>query len=301
MPTWALECWQTLLTWATGLWDFLDSPEIGWHLILLVLLWLVGRVLVRNHPRAKQWGQGFAVVTLFACLLLRWAQADSRSAETIAGALGRSLLAAGLALGFGWTVFPALAMAYSVSLGPVIRMLRRSAENRRAWRARLEERRREEQERRAALREWEAGASERARLEREAARREQAAAAAERHRQDACARAEAFYLRHAPELGERFSRQEFDDYLQRYLAAGVGPAEADQRVQKLESLITHHLGFADRAAQRNSLAGLIRWSNEEKRKIEDLELAPDEEEEIVGNIEAQFARLQARFIRNMKP
>lgn len=301
MLSWAQEIGSTLRSWAHDLWEFLDSPEIGWHLILLVLLWLVGRVLVRNHPRAQKWGQAFAVFTLFACLILRWAQADNRSAETMTGVLGRSLLAAGLALGFGWVTLPAIALAYSVSLGPVVRALRRGVANHRARRSQAEERRREEQERRAAQRDWEAGASERARLEREAVRREQSAAAAERHRLNACARAEALYLRHAPELDERFSRQDFDDFLRRYLAAGVAPDEAEQRVQKLELLIKHHLEFADRAAKKSGLAGLIEWFNEEKRKIETLELAPDDEEEIVGNLEARFARLQADFIRNMKP
>lgn len=155
-------------------------------------------------------------------------------------------------------------------------------------------------------------ASAKRRQEAEAACRKEAAGRAalaterqreadERRRCDARARCEAFFLRYGPELQGRFTREQLADFIARFMGDNATVAQAEHREAELLALMQEHVERSGRKKQRANLSDLITWFNDEKRKVEAMELAPDDEEQIIRGLEERFTRLQGEHIRQMQP
>lgn len=163
-----------------------------------------------------------------------------------------------------------------------------------------------------------AQAEERARLQAQLARTEAerrrheaeqtAAAETERRREAArerCQQArvncEAFFLRHAPELRSRFGHDQLEEFMRRHLHDKIGSEEVQRREAELLALMEHHLQLGERKPKKRTLTDLINWFAEEKRRVEGMDLSPEDEEQIIRGLEDRFTRLQSEHIRQMQP
>lgn len=204
------------------------------------------------------------------------------------------------ALGPAWIVVFIVQTIWHHFVSPFFRnwrALQVSIEQKREARKRLQE---EEHQRL----EYERQAPERERLQREAALRENEKAQREANRRElwlkARARCEYFYSSHQREIGKRFTFKRFADFLDRYLGEDCPLELIDTRAAELIALMEGHLNKLG-LKEKLSLSQLIEWYETEKRTIEEKNLAPDDEDMLLRGIEEHFGRLQAEYIRNMKP
>jgi hypothetical protein len=166
-----------------------------------------------------------------------------------------------------------------------------------------EARKQREEEEKQKL-EYERHRPERERMQREAVQREQEHAQREASRRElwlkARARCEYCYSTNYLEINKRFPKATFESFLNRYLGEDCPLDLIDSRASELIALIEGHLNKLG-IKEKMSLSQLIEWYETEKRTIEEKNLAPDDEDMLLRGIEEHFGRLQAEYIRNMKP
>lgn len=139
----------------------------------------------------------------------------------------------------------------------------------------------------------------RARAEHDRSSAQQAAAG--RRRADARARCELFFDLHAPEIGARFTKAQFDEYARRHLGEDQGPDYVEKRAGELLDIMQRHLEKTPQAERKKSLADIATWFLEEKGKIEALPMGPDDKNQLVADLEARFTQLQQKYIRSLQP
>ncbi len=97
---------------------------------------------------------------------------------------------------------------------------------------------------------------------------------ADRRRARVRLRAEKLFARYAPELGERFTRSMFDEFVQRYLGNQYPPEDVEEHGRELEALILRHAGHTDEPPPFTDLTELTRWYLAEQNRY----AAPDLDE-----------------------
>jgi hypothetical protein len=135
--------------------------------------------------------------------------------------------------------------------------------------------------------------------EREAKAR--SAADAQKRRDDARAKCELLFSLHAPELADRFPRELFDDFAQRYLSDVHSPDYVEQRAQQLEDIIRQHLEKVQPVKKMRSLEELTTALQEEKQRIEQLPVDQEIKDLLLIELEQRFDELIKRFIREIQP
>jgi hypothetical protein len=140
----------------------------------------------------------------------------------------------------------------------------------------------------------------------EHARREaiEAALNAARHqqrREAARAACEDLYLLHAPEIGERLSREVLADYVRRHMGDDRPAETVEARARQLQEIIRRHLERVEPPPKRMTIAELAEWFLREKRQIDAAPLSPEDREAILAQLEARYAKLQEKHIRSIEP
>lgn len=204
------------------------------------------------------------------------------------------------ALGPAWIAVFIVQILWVNFVSPIFRYWR-------SWRASLEQKRdaqkrlQEEEQQRL---EDERQRPERERLQREAALREQEKAYREANRRElwlkARARCEYCYSTNYLEIHERLPKATFKSFLNRYLGEDCPVDLIDSKATELIALIEGHLNKLG-IKEKMTIDQLIDWYETTKRNIEEKNMAPDDEDMFLRGIEEQFSRMQAEFIRNMKP
>lgn len=157
----------------------------------------------------------------------------------------------------------------------LLRWLGRSAQDElAAMRQRSQQRGRERQWHRSQ-RQWD---QERRRQRPIEEARERKERADQRRRQEARAQVEMFYSLHAPEIGERFSRSMFDDFVRRHLGDDHEPDHVDERAKQLLAMLRQHLAKVQAPNAEESLEAILASFAERKKRIEATALDPREKE-----------------------
>lgn len=261
----------------------------GFAIVFLVLAY-VGEAFLRLaerhaglahvlHRWVIGWATAIGFVVFVVGLFVRPAARDATPLEPlVTGVLSGAL--AGVVLAF---VIPLLVLAYVHGLAPPFRVIgrcRKRAAERRA-------RRREERERKRAQEQY----------KRSAPAREQA----QRRRTDARASCELFYSLHAPEIGKRFPKGLFDDFVARHLGDDHPPEYVEQRAQQLQELLRQHLDRVGAPQKKLALADLAQWFLREKQEIDKAALPPADKEVLIAALEERYTKLQEKFIRGLQP
>lgn len=278
--------------------EFLDAPLDGGMVCLWLVLTALGGKIVEAKPRLRQVGKRIALGAFFLFVMLRASYWAPRNADEWVFLIVRSLLFAGIVLGTTWTVLPPLAFLYEHTFGELARGCRNWSQSARERIAR----RAEERERRRQQAAWERDQPHREREAREAAARAEAAAqsaaAAQRRRDAARAACELAYSLIAPEIGERFTKQELADYLARYMADALPPELVEERGVQLQAILRQHQVRIEPARQFHSFRELAAWL--EARQAE-IEVVPDERQRqaLLAQLRERYSELAARLLAEM--
>lgn len=122
---------------------------------------------------------------------------------------------------------------------------------------------------------------------------------AQKRRQDARARCEVFFSLHAPELGSRFTKQMFADYVRQYMGDAHEPDEVEERATQLCALMQSHLEKAKPAPKFRSLGDIAQWFEEQKRQLADV---PDDRvrQALLAKLKARYTELTTEFLEGMQ-
>ncbi len=121
----------------------------------------------------------------------------------------------------------------------------------------------------------------------------------QKRRENARARCEVTYHLHAPEIGKRFTRPMFDDYMRKYMGDGRDPDEVEERAAQLEALLQEHVERVRPAPKFRSLEDIARWFEEQKRQLAGL---PDDRvrQTLLAKLKARYTELTTAFLEEMQ-
>ena len=261
----------------------IDSSDLLPSLLVLGLLYCIGKVAVKRRPELEQLGKqiGFAVF-LCACAWSLYSGGDYSGAGLLSTLFSGAILG-GVTASLAWVILPIAAFAVRLPdriFGQAWRSIRRSWETSRSRNARAVAGRREQ-------REYERLAPQREREREGAELAAQSARAAQKRRENARLSCEVLYRIHQPEIKDRFAPSMFDDYLKKHLGDNCPPDSIDERAQQLQQLIQHHAEKVTPTPKFRSMADLIsRFEIQHKQ----LEAIPDDRLKAT-----MLVRLKARY------
>jgi hypothetical protein len=270
-------------------WDGASGGELCFLCFVLLIVLPLARQALREAPAGRAWCAGMMFVAVTGYGVATAGPVDPETAVWIGvrGALGAAA---------AFVVAALLAPLVNGIYGGMRRGVAAAREglSARAARQAAEARRREEAERQRRDREdWERAAPERERQAR-------AEAEAERRRCDARAACEYLYHLLAPEIGARFTRAMFDDWLRKYLTDGHPPEVVEERARQLQTLLQQHLAKVERPPTFKTLSELAAWFDRQKRDIDAL---PDVKlrQRMLAMLKERYEDLAARFLEELQP
>ena len=114
--------------------------------------------------------------------------------------------------------------------------------------------------------------------------------AALRRRENIRADCEMLFSLLAPEIGDRFTRELFEDYVKRYLHDGLDADEVERRGEQLQDLLRQHHEKAV-PPKANSLSELAQWFERRKTEIDALPVEDGFKRSYVAMLNARFQEL----------
>lgn len=254
--------------------DVFVAGDLCSTLALLGVLGFLGTWMVGRRDSLRTWG-----LRLGAAAFLGFGghEAVTRRASTADRLLPialETLIAAGFVVAGSWMLLPVTCWVHEHTLGALVARIRRW---RWAWidRARARQFKREQERKRRDTEEYDRRmAPEWERQARDREQQERARAQAQRRRENARARVELAYNLQAPEIGERFSRELFDDFCKRYLSEERAPEDVERRAQELLDMLQGHAAKVSRGAEEKSFAELAQEFEQQRQEIEASNLPP---------------------------
>jgi hypothetical protein len=267
--------------------------------LIAVLCWVGGRMIER-YPELGQWAWRLAASAFIGYCLFMGSELDHHAPGDWLGIACRGVLAAGLTLGISWIVLAVYGFMKSASDRAACKAQSR-AESRRYEKER-KQREREEQQRRN---EWERGAPERERQGRIAEERrlqqEAISGEARQTREDTRYACELFYNLHAPKIADRFSKQDLHEFLDRYMGDKQSVDVIRRRSSQLTETIRQHVEAVDPPETIETLEGLAAWYEQEKSRLEGLNIGRDIKANFCLQLNNRFAELTDRLLEEIKP
>ena len=278
--------------------DFLTDPVDGGTFVLLIVLYCLGARLVQANEKLQSLGKRIALVSFFLFVALLAYEWKPAAADEWAMILLRSLVFAGIVLGAAWTVLPVLSFAYDYTFGALFRTLDNWS---RAARRRAEERKTERDRRRRDA-EWERDRPRRERDAHEAALQAEAETrikrTAQKRREDARAECDALFSFAAPAITTRFSKQDFTEFVSKYMTDAAPPEVVEERGEQLKGIIRHHWERIE--PPRQSLKELSEWF---EKRMSELQSVPDEKlrKTLIVQLKGRYSDLTSTMLSEMSP
>lgn len=283
--------------------DLIENGDFCSLVGLTIVLCGVGKA-VAQHPWAEGWGLRLAVGSFILYCTYGVVVYGRPSAEDLVLIALRGLIAGGLVLGVAWNLLG----VYSW-IRPALEKARRAAAARsRQRQLQHDDKRRQqkdEERRRREAEEWERTAPERNRCEREEQARlfeeQRTREKAKRRRQDVMVACESLFLLYAPEIHERFTREQFDDFTKKYMAETEPSELIEVRGQQLQTLIREHHNKVNPPEKFHSLQELATWYQEQKRQIEALPIDDSFKQDYLVQLNERYADLTQKVMENLAP
>ena len=278
--------------------SFLNDPIDGGTFLLLIVLYLLGTRLVGGNTRLQLVGKRIALAAFFLFVFVLAGEWKPSTADEWVKLLLRSLLFAGIVLGTAWTVLPVIVSVYDHTFGAVFKTMDDWS---RAARHRAEERKAERDRRRRDA-EWERDRPRREREAHEAALRAEAEArvkgTAQKRREDARAECDALFSFAAPEIATRFSKQDFAEFVSKYMTDTFSPEVVEERGEQLKGIIRHHWERIE--PPRQSLKELSEWF---EQRMSELQSVPDERlrKTLIVQLKVRYSDLTSTMLSEMSP
>ena len=278
--------------------SFLNDPIDGSTFLLLIVLLSLGAKLIERDTTLQALGKRLALGTFFLFVVITASNRQPTGAEAWVAILLRSLIFAGIVLGAAWTVLPVIAFAYAHTFGVLFRTFDDWS---RAARRRAEERKTERDRRRRDA-QWERDRPRREREAHEAALRAKSEArvkgTAQKRREDARAECDALFSFAAPEIATRFSKQDFTEFVSKYMTDTFSPEVVEERAEQLKGIIRHHWERIE--PPRQSLKELSEWF---EQRMSELQSVPDERlrKTLVVQLKVRYSDLTSTMLSEMSP
>jgi hypothetical protein len=280
--------------------EFVTTDDVASLVGLIAVLSWIGSAMIRRHAGLRSWGWRFAAGALLLYCGAVGAVLDRRTPAVWLRIVCRGLLAAGLTLGTSWialSVFGFMKSASDRAAGAVrARADARRREQEQKRREREEQKRREQGERHGPERERQRQLAEERRLQLEATARE-----ARQTREDTRYACELFYNLHAPKIGDRFSKQDLHDFLNRYMGDAQSLDVIRRRAAQLTETIRQHVEAVDPPDQIESLEGLAAWYAKQRALLEGLNVEPNIRQEFCIQLRDRYTTLTERLLEVVKP
>jgi hypothetical protein len=121
----------------------------------------------------------------------------------------------------------------------------------------------------------------------------------QKRRENARARCDVMYHLHAPEIGERFPRRTFDDYMEKYMHDRLEPEQVEVRGSLLETLLREHVDRVQPPQTFRTLEDIARWFEEQKQELNKL---PDERlrKTLLVTLRERYMELTTEFLEEMQ-
>ena len=281
--------------------DHLESGDLCSAVLLAALLSFVGQKMVEARPSLRLWGIRLAAVAFISYSFYRFLRAKSPDVNDLLAIAAHGLLVGGLTLGAAWIALAVLAVLYDylaapfwASVGNWATTRRRNAAERKV-RLEKEARLRREQE------EYARSAPERERARREADTKAKDEAVSQQRRHEARAACELLYCLHAPEIGPRFSRQMFDDFVARHLGDSHPPDEVERRARQLQDILRQHLEKVEPSPKRRSIEDRTAWYQETKQTIEALPIEDRAKRVQIAELNVRYMELMKEHLEGLEP
>ncbi len=164
------------------------------------------------------------------------------------------------------------------------------------------EQREAEREQRRRNAEWERDRPQREREAHEAALRAETEArvkgTAQKRREDARAECDALFSFAAPEIGTRFSKQDFAEFVSKYMADAASPEVVEERGEQLKGIIRHHWERIE--PPRQSLKELSEWF---EQRMGELQSVPDERlrKTLIVQLKVRYSDLTSNMLTETSP
>lgn len=140
--------------------------------------------------------------------------------------------------------------------------------------------------------------------EREQAERDKDAArrnsSAQKRRETARIECEVLFHQHAHRLGNRFSKEAFDDFVRRNMGDGLEPEIVEERSRQLKTIILSHVEQIE-PAKPKSVEALTEWFNSTKRAIEKLPIDDRQKQSQIGQLNQRYAELMESLLEDLRP
>jgi hypothetical protein len=272
-----------------SVYSILNAPIDAGTLLLLIVLYLLGERLADGNTKLQLVGKRIALAAFFQFVFLLAYDSKPSTADELVTILLRSLIFAGIVLGAAWTILPTSASIYSHTIEPV-----RQAFN--DWKQgirRKSEERKVEWDRQRAEAEWERDRPER---EREAASR----IGDQKRRDDAKAACDALFMLAAPEIGVRFSKQDYAEFVSKYMTNTAPPEVVEERAEQLKAIIQQHQERVEPLPKRKSLQEASAWFEE---RMSEIQSVPDERlrKTLVAQLKERYSELTSAMLSEMTP
>ena len=283
---------MTLLT------DLIDEGDVCGLLILILLLGVVGGKMIERQPTLQMWGLRFAIGVAIVFALLRGADISYVSASELVSVVLSGLAAGAIVLGPTWIVLAIIGFAHGYYRN-LKDAARRAGDDRR--RRKEDRKRAREQERQQSK--WEREAPQRERAAQEAQQRQliesQQTETGRHQREDARVACELLYSLREPDIKDRFSREQFDDFVSKYLTDEKPVEIVQKRAAELQTLIQQHYEVIRPAEKFSSLAEVTQWYEDQKRQIEALPIADAYRHDYLVRLNEQYTELSERVMESM--
>jgi hypothetical protein len=122
-----------------------------------------------------------------------------------------------------------------------------------------------------------------------------------RRREDAHASALLSYSFYAAKLGNRFSREMFDEYVKKYMGDEQPVDVVEQRGKELVAIFERHLQDVQPPRKPTSIESLSQWYEQTKKQIEGLAMEEAVKEVRLIELEQRFNDLLGRHLEETEP
>jgi len=250
--------------------------------VALAIVRLISRLTPHEH-KLRRWAIGLAMPVGLIAFFGLFGEKDPATWVFGAGLIGA---VAGLYLFF---LLVTVTLVYQYVLAPPFRILARFRRKIADRNARLREQKRQRREQRE--------------YERTAPLREQARKAAEEQKRrgaEAVTGCQLLYSLHAPEIGVRFPKQAFDEWIKR-MSDDQDPILVERKAEQLRRIIEHHCEQVKPTPKFSNIQELAHWFQEQKADIETLPLDERTKRAHLANLTEKYAELTTKLLENLHP
>lgn len=269
--------------------------------VAIVILCFVGAKMVGDKSAARTWGLRLAAVGFVAYFIYGCIKFRADDAGTLSSVAFRGLFAAGLVLGASWLVLPIIAFIYQRTVGVLLRGLGDAWQAGRKRAVARKAKRQEQRSQREAERDYQRQSPERERALREAEVRAEADGRARRRKEDARASCELLYASYAAEIGQRFSKDMFDDFVKKHLGDERDAEYVEQRAEQLQAVLRQHHENVRPVPKFKDMVELAAWFQAQKKEIEGLPIDDRAKRTHLANLNRRFQELMSEHLEHSGP